>query len=153
MSPLVLLLLLLLLLPATLLPQPRPPSVLQVHPAPAPPTPPLGGFKLASSGQQPAAQPLHCEAENPSYKLPTLSKPLSLSGHKSSRGWASGPLTHSQFALKLVGHIGTNRGTPTPHTLPLKHTVLVQVTWPRSASTRKVTQVKDGCIRVPFPVL
>ena len=29
----------------------------------------------------------------------------------------------------------------------------IQVTWPRSASTRKVTRVKDGCIRVPFPVL
>ena len=40
--------------------------------------------------------------------------------------------------------------SPTP---PLKHTVLVQVTWPRSASKRKVTRVKDGSIRVPFQVL
>ena len=42
---------------------------------------------------------------------------------------------------------------PNPHTLPRRHTVLVQVTWPRSANTRKVTRVKDGCIAVPFPVL
>ena len=63
------------------------------------------------------------------------------------------PLTHSQFALKHVGHIGTYRGTPTPNTRPLGHRVLVQLTWPRSASTRKLTRVKDGCVRAPFLVL
>ena len=42
---------------------------------------------------------------------------------------------------------------PRPHSPPLKHTVPVQVTWPRSASKRKVTRVNDSCIRVPFSVL
>ena len=48
-------------------------------------------------------------------------------------------------------------GSPPPssqytqsHTPPLKHTVLVQVTWPRSSSVRKVIRVQDGSIRVPF---
>ena len=36
---------------------------------------------------------------------------------------------------------------------PLKLTVSVHVTWPRSASKRKVTRVKDGSIRVPFSVM
>ena len=42
--------------------------------------------------------------------------------------------------------------SPPPYP-PLKHTVPVQVTWPRSASTCKVTRVKDSNIRVPFTVL
>ena len=114
--------------------------------AASPPCIPLGGFEPLSSGQQPAAQPLQCEAQNLSHRLPTLSK-------SSSRGWAPSPLPHSQFVLNHVRRIGTNGGTATPHTLPPKHTILVQVTWPRSASTRKVTRVKDGSIRVSFSVL
>ena len=43
--------------------------------------------------------------------------------------------------------------TPPPEGRQPPPAVLVQVTWPRSASTRKVTRVKDGSIRVPFPVL
>ena len=31
-----------------------------------------------------------------------------------SRGWASGPLTHNHLALKHIGQICTNRGTPAP---------------------------------------
>ena len=45
--------------------------------AASPPRVPLGGFELASLGQQLAARPLQCVAKNPSYELLALSKPLS----------------------------------------------------------------------------
>ena len=62
---------------------PQPPASVSA-PKPWPPAPhPM---------QQPAAQPLQCQAQSPSYKLTTLSKPVP---HKTIRGWASGPLTHS----------------------------------------------------------
>ena len=56
---------------------------------------------------------------------PKTVSPAPISQQVVKQRLAPGPLTHSQFVLKHVCRIGTNRGTPTPHTLPPKHTILV----------------------------
>ena len=60
------------------------------------------------------------------------------------------------FVVQPVGldvlHANPPASPPPPHPA-LMATVSVQVTWPRSASTRKVTRISDGEVRVPFSVV
>ena len=54
--------------------------------AASPPCIPLGGFEPASSGQQPAAQPLWHAAKSHGYEPLALSKPMLSYGHELNRG-------------------------------------------------------------------
>ena len=121
--------------------------------AASPPRIPLGGFELPSSGQQPAVQPPQYEAQKPTHVHPYPSNTMSQSIHLTAEAGPPAP-SHTQPSRLAASRPPwcPLRYTQT-HTPPLKHTVPVGVTWPRIASKRKVTRVKDSSIRVPFSVL
>ena len=98
--------------------------------------------------QRPCGPTVCVGIEPKSCSLKLMHAPLD-SGNRSGRRTAPPPppLFSGVYAAQVP-----DVASPPPYP-PLKYTVPVQATWPRSASTCKVTRVKDSNIRVPFTVL